>query len=50
MHREVVKGDQVRKGDLNKAVYEQGYVDALHFVLGEPTKTITRLTKQIGDQ
>ena len=41
----------VRDSNVIHAVtLNQGYMDALNFVIGEPHKIITRLTNQAGDE
>ena len=48
--KEVVKAEAIRKNALHDATLLQGWIDAINFVIGEPTRIITRLTNQSGDE
>ena len=50
MKKEVVKAEAIRKGAFNDALLNQGWIDCINFVIGEPSKQISRLSNQIGDQ
>ena len=47
--REVVKAEAIRKSHDNDARLCQGWIDGITFVIGEPTRIITRLTNLNGD-
>ena len=48
--REVVKAEAIRINNFNNVSLHQGFIDALTFVISEPTRIITRLTDQSGDE